>query len=87
VKIGKNSISLVDNVCSYFFYLCANKTAGFDVGTTQAELSSVLGCGTMSFSVSDDVWISENFYPLALLLLLQIVTDSDMTLNKCNRSF
>ena len=56
-----------------------------DVGTTQPEVSSVLGCVTMTFSVSDDVWISENFYPFAMLLLLQIVTDIDMTLNKCNR--
>jgi hypothetical protein len=88
VKIGKNSIYLVDNVCSYFFLIFVLTTLqASDVGTTQAELSSVLGCVTMTFSVSDYVWISENAYPLAVLLLLQIVTDCDVTLNKCNRSF
>jgi hypothetical protein len=51
------------------------------------ELLSVLGCDTLTFSVIDVEWVSEIFYPLAVLLVLQRVTDVDVTLNKCDRRF
>ena len=70
-----------------FFIFVPTTLQTSDLGITKTEVSSVLGCVSITFSVPDDAWNSENFYPLAVLFVLQIVTYSDMTLNKCNRSF